>query len=75
MTKLPYQAADKMSARVEQFDQCVAEMSPEGQELISNLVRYVSNELKQGGGEKSAKEIIWQALKFEEMVNTRPHLT
>ena len=56
--------ADKNKQRVSIFDECMAELSPEARREIEALVKHVSDFLAAGGGEKSAKELIVQALRF-----------
>ncbi len=61
---------DKMNIRADQFDQCVAELSPEAQEAIAQFVKNLYSGFNQMG-EMGAKELIWQALLMEDKVNTR----
>lgn len=61
-----------MTSRAALFDACVAEMTPEQQANISKLVKWVCvNMLRQENAEMSAKELIVQALRFEEMIAIR----
>jgi hypothetical protein len=62
---------EKMTSRAALFDACVADMTPEKQADIAKLVKWVCvNMLRQENAEMSAKELIVQALRFEEIVKS-----
>lgn len=65
----------KLQDRATLFDECVAELPETVQEELNELVKWVSEHgLLQGGGIMSAKELIIQALRFEERNQPSPSL-
>lgn len=65
---------DKMTTRAARIDECLAEMSEEGQQAVEKTLRYIEKEiLAKGAGEMSAKELLYtimvitdkDAMKFE----------
>lgn len=57
----------RLQDRASQFDKCVSELSEVAQEELNELASWVSEHiLLQGGGIMSAKELILQALRFED---------
>jgi len=59
-----------MAQRAATFDECVAELSPEAQTYIADLLSWIEEYmLVSGGGTMSAKEILLQTLRFKEVRN------
>jgi hypothetical protein len=53
------QPTPKESIQAENFDTCVAELSEPAQAFFDLMVRELAAGLANGGGEKSAKAIMW----------------
>jgi len=54
--------------RADQFDECVSELSEEAQEFFAQAVADIANQLSGHAGVMSAKELIFQLMKFLETI-------
>jgi len=55
---------EKTTEQAAIFDECVSELSAEAQKELGALVAYIADKLAFGAGEKSAKALIIQSLRY-----------
>lgn len=66
---------NKMTERAALFDACVAELPADTQKALNDLAMWVAkNVMTKGGGLMSAKELIVQSLRFEEVLENFPNM-
>ena len=65
MRQQPYASQSNMTTRAAQFDECVAELSPEAQYYFFYAIKKIADNMADGGGEKSAKELLFQIAKVK----------
>ena len=59
---------DKTAERARKFDECFSELSESAQADLEALVNYLAKDvLHKGGGLMSAKELVMQVLRFQEI--------
>ena len=57
----------KLQKRASAFDECLEEMSSESQLFLTDLTKWISqNMMQKGGGTDSAKELIIQVLRYKQ---------
>ena len=57
---------ERTTKQADQFDQCFAELSQEAQAYFTAQLEYIAAEMATGGGEKSAKALFTQFMRFAE---------
>ena len=59
---------DKTAERARKFDECFAELSEQAQADLEALINYLAKDvLHKGGGLISAKELVMQVVRFQEL--------
>jgi len=59
---------DKTAERARKFDECFAELSEQAQADLEALINYLAKDvLHKGGGLMSAKELVLQVVRFQEL--------
>jgi len=60
---------DKTAERARKFDECFSELSEQAQADLEALINYLAKDvLHKGGGLMSAKELVLQVIRFQEVL-------
>jgi hypothetical protein len=60
---------DPTTLRAARFDECYSELSEEAQRYLSAQVNFIAKNMANGGGEKSAKALLYNLMIFADAMN------